>query len=105
MDKYAIVDVAGQQCKVMADSVFRVPKLDAEIGAKMSFDRVLAVSDGKTLAVGRPYLDGAAVQCEVVRHGREPKIIVFKKKRRKKYRRTRGHRQDFTEMRVKALPK
>jgi large subunit ribosomal protein L21 len=104
MDKYAIVDVAGQQCKVMPDTVFRVPKLDAEVGSKVSIDKVLLVSDGKKIAVGQPYLEGKTIEGEVVRHGRDDKIIVFKKKRRKNYRRTRGHRQGFTELRVRALP-
>jgi large subunit ribosomal protein L21 len=105
MDRYAIVDVAGQQCKVMSKEVFRVPKLEAEVGSKVSLDRVLLVSDGKKIAVGQPYLEGKAVEGEVVRHGRDKKVIVFKKKRRKKYRRTRGHRQQFTEILVKTLPK
>ena len=104
MDRYAIVDVAGHQCKVMPEGVFRVPKLEAEVGSKVSLDRVLLVSDGKKIAVGQPYLKGKTVECEVVRHGREKKIIVFKKKRRKKYRRTRGHRQHFSEILIKALP-
>ena len=105
MDRYAIVDVAGQQCKVLPDNVFRVPRLDAEVGSKVSLDRVLLISDGKTIDVGRPYLNGKVLQGEVVRHGRDDKIVVFKKKRRKNYRRTRGHRQQFTEIRVKTLPK
>ena len=105
MDRYAIVDVAGHQCKVMPEAVFRVPKLEAEVGSKLSLDRVLLVSDGKKVMVGQPYLQGKAIECEVVGHGRDKKVIVFKKKRRKKYRRTRGHRQHFTEILIKALPK
>ena len=66
---------------------------------------VLLVSDGKKIAVGRPYLEGKTIEGEVLRHGRDKKIIVFKKKRRKKYRLTRGHRQQFTEILVRALPK
>jgi large subunit ribosomal protein L21 len=105
MDRYAIIDVAGQQCKVMPDIAFRVPKLEADVGSKVSLDKVLLVSDGKKVAVGRPYLEGKSIDGEVLRHGRDSKIIVFKKKRRKKYRLTRGHRQQFTEIVVKALPK
>ncbi len=103
MDGYAIVDVAGHQCKVIPDIAFRVPKLDAEVGSKVSLDKVLLVSDGKKVAVGQPYLEGKTIECEILRHGRDKKIIVFKKKRRKKYRVTRGHRQDFTEIVVKNL--
>ena len=104
MDKYAIIDVAGQQCKVVPENVFRVPRLEADVGSKVSLDKVLLVSDGKRIAVGQPYLEGKAVEGEVVRHGRDKKIIVFKKKRRKKYRVTRGHRQSFTEIVVRKLP-
>jgi large subunit ribosomal protein L21 len=103
MDGYAIVDVAGHQCKVMPDIAFRVPKLDADVGSTVSLDKVLLVSDGKEVAVGQPYLEGKTIEGEVLRHGRDKKIIVFKKKRRKKYRVTRGHRQDFTEIVVKNL--
>jgi large subunit ribosomal protein L21 len=103
MDGYAIVDVGGQQCKVMPDIAFRVPRLDADVGSKVSLDRVLLVSDGKKIAVGQPYLEGKTIECEILRHGRDRKIIVFKKKRRKKYRRTRGHRQHFTEVVARRL--
>lgn len=104
MERYAIVDVAGSQCKVTADALVRVPRLDAEVGDKLSLDRVLLVSDGKKLAVGKPLVEGKTVEAEVVRHGRDRKIIVFKKKRRKNYRRTRGHRQGFTEIKISKLP-
>ena len=103
MEKYAIVDMAGCQCKVTADSIVRVPRLEAEVGAKVSFDKVLLVSDGQKVAVGQPFVEGSKVEAEVVRHGRDKKIIVFKKKRRKGYKRTRGHRQGFTEVRISAL--
>jgi large subunit ribosomal protein L21 len=87
----------------MPDIAFRVPKLEADVGSKVSLDKVLLVSDGKKIAVGQPYLEGKAIEGEVLRHGRDKKIIVFKKKRRKKYRVTRGHRQQFTEIVVKSL--
>ena len=112
--RYLIHDVVARE--VDRDTFFHVResggtaissayKLAAEVGSKLSLDRVLLVSDGKKIAVGQPYLEGKTIECEVVRHGRDKKIIVFKKKRRKKYRRTRGHRQDFTEILIKALPK
>ncbi len=103
MEKYAIVDVAGQQCKVTTGARILVPKLDVEVGNSVSME-VLFISDGEKFIVGTPYVKDKAVQAEVVRHGRGDKIIVFKKKKRKNYRRTRGHRQDFTEIRIKALP-
>ncbi|MDH3215542.1 MAG: 50S ribosomal protein L21 [Candidatus Krumholzibacteria bacterium] len=105
MEKYAIVDVAGSQCRVMAKAVLRVPKLDAEVGSSVSFDKVLLLSDGKKVTIGQPYLDGKAIDGEVVRHGRDRKIVVFKKKKRKNYKRTRGHRQNYTEIIIKTLPK
>ena len=105
METYAIVDVDGCQCKVTADEIIRVPKMTADVGAEVSFEKVMYLSDGKNVVVGTPYVEGKKVQAEVIRHGRDSKIIVFKKKRRKDYRRTKGHRQDFTEIRIKALPK
>jgi large subunit ribosomal protein L21 len=105
MDTYAIVNVAGEQCKVTPDAVVRVPKMDADVGSKISIDQVLLWSDGKTMHVGTPFIDGKKVEAEVVRHGRHKKVVVFKKKRRKNYRRTRGHRQGFTEIVIRALPK
>ena len=104
MERYVIVDIAGSQCKVTAEAVVRVPRLDAEVGSKLSLDKVLMISDGKKLDVGHPLVAGKKVEAEVVRHGRDAKIIVFKKKRRKNYRRTRGHRQGFTEIKIKSLP-
>ena len=100
MDRYAIVDIAGHQCKVMPDIAFRVPRLDADVGSKVSLDKVLLVSDGKKIAVGQPYLEGKAIEGEVLRHGRDKKIIVFKKKRRQNYRRKNGHRQNLTVLKI-----
>ena len=105
MERYAIVDISGSQCKVTADAVVRVPTIDAEVGSKLSLDKVLLLSDGEKVAVGRPLVDGKKVEAEVVRHGREAKIVVFKKKRRKNYKRTKGHRQGFTELKIMSLPK
>jgi len=105
MESYAIVNIAGAQCKVSPEAVVRVPKLEAEVGSKVTFDQVLYFSDGKARHVGQPYVEGKSIQAEVVRHGRDDKIIVFKKKRRKNYRRTRGHRQQYTELRITTMPK
>lgn len=105
MDSYAIVNVGGQQHKVLPEARVRVPLMDAEVGSRIDIDQVLLYCDGKKIHVGRPLVEGKTVQAEVVRHGRDRKIIVFKKKRRKGYRRTRGHRQHFTEIRITALPK
>lgn len=100
---YAIIETGSKQYRVEPGTAIRVEKLTAEIGAPVSFDRVLLVSgDGKT-AIGTPVVDKATVTGEVVRHGLAPKIVVFKKKKRKNYRRTRGHRQRFTEVKITAI--
>jgi large subunit ribosomal protein L21 len=100
---YAVVEVAGCQCKVTADAVVRIPKMEAEIGEEVSFEKVMLLSDGQNIEIGTPYLEGKAVRAEVVRHGKDDKVVIYKKKRRKNYRRTRGHRQEFTEVRIKAI--
>lgn len=97
---YAIVKIAGLQFKATPNSVLRVPKLDAEVGGDVTFDQVLLWSDGENTQVGAPFVDGKSIRGEVVRHARADKIIVFKKKRRKGYRRRNGHRQWYTEIRL-----
>jgi large subunit ribosomal protein L21 len=98
---YAIVNIAGQQYKAIPNAVLRVPLMDAEVGGEVTLDQVMLWADGENLEVGRPYLEGKSIRAEVVRHGKGAKVIVFKKKRRKKYRRKNGHRQQFTEIRLK----
>ena len=97
---YAVFRTGGKQFRAEPGKKIRVPSLDVEPGESISFDDVLLTSDGKEVQVGAPLLDGAKVTAEVVRHGRDKKIIVFKRKRRKGYRRKQGHRQGFTELRV-----
>ncbi|MEW6750930.1 MAG: 50S ribosomal protein L21 [Candidatus Latescibacterota bacterium] len=98
---YAVVRIAGKQLQVNRGQRVRVPRLHLEAGAQSDFTDVLLVSadDGRTL-VGTPAVEGASVRARVVGHGRGPKIVVFKMKRRTKYRRRNGHRQDYTEIRV-----
>jgi len=99
---YAIIEAKGKQFRVVADQKLQLPTLAAEPGDRVTFDTVLLGQAGEAqeVLVGRPTLDGASVAVEVLRHGRGDKIIVFKKKRRKGYRRKQGHRQNFTEVRV-----
>jgi large subunit ribosomal protein L21 len=97
---YAIFEIGGTQVKATPNSVVRVPRMDAEVGGRVTLDKVLVWSDGDSVEVGQPFVEGKAVSAEVVRHGKDDKVIVFKKKRRKGYRRTRGHRQQFTEIRL-----
>jgi large subunit ribosomal protein L21 len=98
---YAVFQTGGKQFRAEPGVRLRVPTLDVEPGASVVFDQVLLASDGEqTVQVGAPTVAGASVTAEVLRHGREKKIIVFKRKRRKGYRKKQGHRQDFTEIRV-----
>lgn len=96
---YAIIRAAGKQFRAEPDSLLRVPRLHAEPGDTVTFDVLLAETDGQ-VRVGQPSVEGASVAAEIVRHGRGEKIVVFKRKRRKNYRRKQGHRQGFTEVRV-----
>ena len=100
---YAVVKIKNQQFRVQTGRFIQVPLLDDEPGSTVTFDEVLMSSDGSDVKVGDPVVAGAAVSAEVVRHGRSRKIVVFKKKRRKNYRRKRGHRQDFTEILIKDI--
>ncbi|HSG82437.1 MAG TPA: 50S ribosomal protein L21 [Gemmatimonadota bacterium] len=100
---YAIFKAAGFQYRAELGDVLRLPSLSAESGETVTFDQVLLGSSGEDVLIGRPTLDGAAVRAEVLGHGRADKIVVFKFKRRKNYRRKTGHRQDYTEIRVNQI--
>jgi len=100
---YAIVNINGIQTKVTPDEVLSVARLAGEPGAKLTFDQVLLVADGDKIAVGQPYLKGATLTAEVVEHLRGPKLKIFKFKRRREYRRRRGHRDELTRIRVSAI--
>jgi large subunit ribosomal protein L21 len=97
------VDIGGRQFKARPEDVLRVPKIDTEVGGDVTLDRVMLWSDDGSVEVGSPFIEGKSIQAEVVRHGKDKKVIVFKKKRRKKYRRKNGHRQQFTEIRLKSF--
>ena len=100
---YAVVKVAGKQFKVQQDDIIRVPLLSQEVGQTVEFDEVLSLGEGDDMKVGQPYLDGAKVSAEIMGHGKDKKIRVFKMKRRKNYRRTFGHRTGYTELKIKAI--
>jgi large subunit ribosomal protein L21 len=100
---YAIFRAAGKQFKAEKGKTVRLPLMSAEAGAKLTFDEVLLSSDGQTITAGTPLVKGAKVLAEVVGEGKEPKIYVFKFKRRKNYRRKTGHRQGYTEVRITDL--
>ncbi len=100
---YAIFRTAGKQFKAEPGRLVRIPSVHAEPGAKLTFDEVLLGSDGTAVKAGTPMVRGAKVTAEVVRHGKDKKIVVFKMKRRKNYRRKQGHRQGFTEVRIDSV--
>ena len=100
---YAIIETGGKQQKAVPGEILRVERLEAEVGDKVRLDRVMLVSRDGNVSLGRPYLDGATVTATVTAQDRGPKVLVFKKKKRKGYRRTKGHRQSFTSVRVDAI--
>ncbi len=97
---YAIVEIGGKQFKVTKDLRLYVPRLQAEIGDTVTFDRVLLTSENGTVKVGAPVVDGASVSAKVLDHVKGDKIIVFKKKRRKGYKVKNGHRQPYTQISI-----
>ncbi|MCB9948468.1 MAG: 50S ribosomal protein L21 [Rhodospirillaceae bacterium] len=100
MPTFAVIRTGGKQYRVAKDDVIKVERLDAEPGSILALDQVLMVGGDGTPSIGAPLVDGATVSAEVVAQTRGEKILVFKKKRRKKYQRTRGHRQDLTVLKI-----
>ena len=97
---YAVVETGGKQYRVSVGASFKVEKLSQAIGDVVQLQRVLLLENDGEIQTGSPTIDGAAVKAEVLGHGRNKKVQIFKMKRRKKYRRSQGHRQAFTELRV-----
>ncbi|MCB9196067.1 MAG: 50S ribosomal protein L21 [Flavobacteriales bacterium] len=97
---YAIVEIAGQQFKVAKDQRLFVHRLEGKEGDKLEFDQVLLIDNGGSVSVGAPAVAGALVKATIERHVQGDKVIVFKKKRRKGYQKSNGHRQKFTEITV-----
>tara|TARA_B100000886_G_scaffold212495_1_gene147228 strand:- start:252 stop:638 length:387 start_codon:yes stop_codon:yes gene_type:complete len=95
---YAIVNISGKQFKVSEGMKVRVPKQNGKQGSSLTFDEVLLLNDGKYTQLGNPTLTGATVTATILDHGREKKILVYKKKRRKGYQRKNGHRQWYTDI-------
>ena len=100
---YAIVEIAGQQFKVAKDQKVYVHRLQEEEGAKVSFDKVLLLESEGTVTVGAPAIQGAEVTAKILGHLQGDKVIVFKKKRRKGYKKKNGHRQHFTQIQVETI--
>jgi large subunit ribosomal protein L21 len=100
---YAIMELGGMQWRVEEKSTLRVPTLETEPGKPVLIEKVLLVADGDQIKVGCPTVSGAKVEATVVSHGKADKVMIFKKKRRKNYKVTRGHRQPYTEIRIEKI--
>ncbi len=100
---FSIVEQGGFQYKVAAGDVLSIPLVDGEAGSVITLDRVLLVGEGDTIKVGTPVVAGVSVTAEIVEHGRDKKVLVMKKMRRKDYKRKNGHRQDFTKIKITAI--
>jgi large subunit ribosomal protein L21 len=100
---FAVIATGGKQHRVTAGETLRVEMLDAQPGQEVVFDKVLMVGDGERVAVGAPFIEGGSVTAEVVAHDRGKKIRIIKFRRRQGYMRTQGHRQWFTEVRIKGI--
>lgn len=100
---YAIIETGGKQYRVSEGSICRVEKLPAEAGTEIIFDKVLAVKKEEKMEVGKPYLQGAKVSARVLSHGKGKKIIIFKYKPKKNYRKKKGHRQPFTQIAIQKI--
>ena len=100
---YAVVEVAGSQVKVKEGDRVRVSRLGSQAGDKIDLDRILLVADDGQTRMGTPWVEGASVQASVLGHGLGDKVLVFKMKRRKGYRRKNGHRQPFTELQIDGI--
>ena len=100
---YAIVEIAGQQFKVQKDQQLLVHRLEADVNTSVEFDRVLLVDNDGKVSIGAPVISGAKVSAKVIDHLKGDKVIVFKKKRRKGYQKSNGHRQQFTKIQIENI--
>ena len=100
---YAVIKTGGKQYRVAEGQTLKVEKLDVEEGAAVEFDQVLMIADGDRIQVGAPYIDGARVSATVKSQGRSPKVLIVKFRRRKHYRKTQGHRQSYTELKISSI--
>lgn len=100
---YAVISTGGKQYKVSEGETVKVEKIPGEIGESVSFDRVLMFSNGQTVQVGQPTLADVTVTGHIVEQGKAKKVIVFKRKRRKRYRKKQGHRQHYTALKIDSI--
>jgi large subunit ribosomal protein L21 len=100
---HAVIRTGGKQYRVADGQTIKVESLEGEVGAQLTLDQVLSVSDGTNVKVGTPLVEGAVVKATVVSHGRHPKVRIFKMRRRKHFQRRAGHRQNYTELRIDSI--
>jgi large subunit ribosomal protein L21 len=103
LNMYAVIKTGGKQYRVVPGEKLKVEKLAGEVGSDIVIDQVLMVADGDNVTVGAPVVAGASVKATVVSHGRHDKVMIFKMRRRKHYRKTQGHRQDYTEIQIQQI--
>jgi len=97
---YAVLTTGGKQYRVQKGETLKIEKIPGDVGAQVAFDQVLMVSDGDRVEIGQPLVENAVVNAHIVEQGKHKKILVFKYKRRKRFRRTQGHRQQFTAVKI-----
>jgi len=100
---YAVIKSGGKQYRVSAGEKLKVESIHAEVGAQIVLDQVLLVADGDKVTTGTPLVSGATVKATIVAHGRGEKVTIFKLRRRKHYRKTLGHRQNYTEIEINGI--
>ena len=100
---YAVVQTGGKQYRVETGQTIRVERLDGDVGKKVEISDVLLIADGQKVAIGQPLVAGARVRAEIVKQGKEKKVIIFNYRKRKRYRRKQGHRQPFTALKITAI--
>ena len=102
---YALVNYSGNQLLIKEGEKIKIPFIDQKIGSKLVFDSVMFLDDGKTKKIGNPYIKTFSIDAKIIAHGKDKKIIVFKKKRRKGYQKKNGHRQNYTMVQVDKILK
>ena len=100
---YAVVSTGGKQYRVKEGDILRIEKIPGDVGENFSFDKVLLLSDGSELTIGEPTVPNASVNARIVQQGKSKKILVFKYKRRKRFRKKQGHRQPFTAVQIDSI--
>jgi large subunit ribosomal protein L21 len=100
---YAVIKTGGKQYRVNSGETLKVEKIEVDVGGTVTLDEVLMLNDGTKTTIGTPFIGGAKVEATVLSHGRGDKVMIFKFRRRKHYRKTQGHRQSYTEIKIESI--